>query len=138
MRIWQWLLVSVVVIVLGLGGYVFLQIRSLTVDQITNDLYVIYGLGGNVAVLDTDEGTVIVDTMALQYQGECISRGDIFIGATKTTTMVRNRHRRVRHCIPTDVFWRNTLDRADASIQFWILWAHEEKPEFTFRSWACA
>ncbi|MCH8257928.1 MAG: hypothetical protein IIA75_08530, partial [Proteobacteria bacterium] len=72
MRIWQWLVVSIVVVVVAFGAYVFLQVRSLEVRQITNDLYVIYGLGGNVAVLDTDEGTVIVDSMTSQYQGKRI------------------------------------------------------------------
>lgn len=96
MRIWQWLVVSVVVIVLAFCGYVFLQIRSLTVEQITNDLYVIYGLGGNVAVLDTDEGTVIVDTMALQYQGHRIIEEAMALTG-KPITLVINTHYHVDH-----------------------------------------
>jgi len=96
MRIWQWLVVSVVVIVLALSGYVFLQIRSLTVDQITNDLYVIYGLGGNVAVLDTDEGTVIVDTMTLQYQGERIIEAAMALTG-KPITLIINTHYHIDH-----------------------------------------
>ena len=96
MRVWQWFVVSVVVIVFALGGYVFLQIRSLTVDQITNDLYVIYGLGGNVAVLDTDEGTVIVDTMTLQYQGERIIEEAMALTG-KPITLIINTHYHIDH-----------------------------------------
>ncbi len=69
MKWWAWLLSVLAASVLILASYVFVSIRSLDVEQISDDLYVLYGLGGNVAVLDTDEGTVIVDTMTLAYQG---------------------------------------------------------------------
>ena len=42
-------------------------------EQITDDLHVIYnGMGGNVAVLATGEGAVIVDTLTLVMQGRAI------------------------------------------------------------------
>lgn len=42
-------------------------------DQVSEDLHIIYtNLGGNVAVLGTGEGAVIVDTMTLAAQGHAI------------------------------------------------------------------
>ncbi len=96
MRIWQWLVVSIVVVVVALGAYVFLQVRSLEVRQITNDLYVIYGLGGNVAVLDTDEGTVIVDSMTSQYQGKRIKEEAMLLTG-KPITLIINTHYHIDH-----------------------------------------
>ncbi len=83
-------------LVLTGAGYVFLQVRSLEVEQVTPDLYVLYGLGGNVAILDTDEGTVIVDTMTLQYQGERIK--EIAMELTgKPITLIVNTHYHLDH-----------------------------------------
>ncbi|MFP6807161.1 MAG: MBL fold metallo-hydrolase [Pseudomonadales bacterium] len=96
MRIWQWILLILAVVVVGLGGYTFSQIRSLEVEQITNDLYVIYGLGGNVAVLDTDEGTVIVDTMTFQYQGDRIKEEAMALTG-KPITLIINTHYHIDH-----------------------------------------
>jgi len=70
------LLGGIVIAVLGLGlaiaGWVFLQVRALAVVNVTDDLHMITGLGGNVAVLKTGAGTVIVDTMTFRLQGERI------------------------------------------------------------------
>ena len=96
MRIWQRLLVLAIVLVLGLVGFVFSQVRALEVKQITNDLYVIYGLGGNVAVLDTDEGTVIVDTMTLKYQGDRIKEEAMALTG-KPITLIINTHYHLDH-----------------------------------------
>lgn len=41
----------------------------MAVEQLSDDLWVLRGFGGNVAVLRTDAGTVIVDTMTLPLQG---------------------------------------------------------------------
>lgn len=96
MRTWQWLLISVVVIVVGFAGFVFSQVRALEVKQITNDLYVIYGMGGNVAVLDTMEGTVIVDTMTLKYQGDRIKEEAMALTG-KPITLIINTHYHLDH-----------------------------------------
>jgi cyclase len=96
MRTWQRLLVLVIVLVIGLAGFVFSQVRGLEVEQITNDLYVIYGLGGNVAVLDTDEGTVIVDTMTLKYQGDRIKEEAMALTG-KPVTLIINTHYHLDH-----------------------------------------
>jgi glyoxylase-like metal-dependent hydrolase (beta-lactamase superfamily II) len=86
----------VIVLIIGLAGFVFSQVRGLEVEQITNDLYVIYGLGGNVAVLDTDEGTVIVDTMTLKYQGDRIKEEAMALTG-KPVTLIINTHYHLDH-----------------------------------------
>jgi cyclase len=56
-----------VLAVFGLGW-----IRSLRSETISRDVTCIFGLGGNVGVLRTSEGAVIVDTMTFRMQGERI------------------------------------------------------------------
>jgi cyclase len=69
-----WTLVTLGVAI-GVGAiYVYMQIRSLTVVTVTDDLHMIQGFGGNVGVLKTGAGTVIVDTMTFTLQGERIRR----------------------------------------------------------------
>lgn len=72
MRLWQTVVPVLGLAIAGLAIFVFYQIHSLKVESITDDLHVVYGLGGNAGVLATDEGTVIIDTMTLHYQGERI------------------------------------------------------------------
>lgn len=60
------------VLLLAGGAYLYSQTRALDVEQLSDDLWVLRGFGGNVAVLRTDAGTVIVDTMTLPLQGERI------------------------------------------------------------------
>jgi cyclase len=42
---------------------------DLEVAPVTDDVHVIYGFGGNVGVLTTDRGAVVVDTMTFRTQG---------------------------------------------------------------------
>jgi cyclase len=65
-------LIVVVLVVVGIGGFVHVQLSSIEVERINDDLFVLRGLGGNTAVLRTAEGTVIVDTMTLPLQGNRI------------------------------------------------------------------
>lgn len=50
-------------------GWVYLQLTTFEVVNVTDDLFMLSGLGGNVAVLRTDEGAVVVDTMNFGFQG---------------------------------------------------------------------
>src|SRR5258706_11935088 len=67
-----WILVTLGVAIGAIAIYVYTQIRSLTVITVTDDLHMIQGLGGNVGVLKTGAGTVIVDTMTFTLQGKRI------------------------------------------------------------------
>ena len=68
----KWVAVVVGLAVVAIAAYVFYDIRSMTVVRVTDDLYMIKGLGGNVAVLKTGAGTVVVDTMTFAMQGSRI------------------------------------------------------------------
>ncbi|XOV85187.1 MAG: MBL fold metallo-hydrolase [bacterium] len=72
MKIWQTLVAIVVLVLLAAGAYLYTQIRALDVEQLTDDLWVLRGLGGNTAVLKTRAGTVVVDTMTFGIQGDRI------------------------------------------------------------------
>ena len=72
MKVWQ-VIVGLVLLCLAIsGGYLYSQVRALEVEQLTDDLWVLRGMGGNTAVLRTKAGTVIVDTMTFGIQGERI------------------------------------------------------------------
>ena len=72
MKRWQTILLVSVSLLLLLGLVVYVQVRALDVEKLSEDLYVLRGLGGNVAVLRTATGSVIVDTMTLPLQGSRI------------------------------------------------------------------
>lgn len=69
MRWWGWLLLLVLGPVLALAIYIAYGLHSLQVERISDDLHVLFGMGGNVAVLNTNEDTVVVDSMTFHYQG---------------------------------------------------------------------
>jgi cyclase len=60
-------------LIAGVGAiYVYQEIISMDVERVTDDVHVIYGIGGNVGVLRTERGAVIVDTMTFRLQGRRI------------------------------------------------------------------
>jgi cyclase len=63
--------IAVLVIAAGLiWGY--RQATELEVVRVTEDVHAIYGMGGNVGVLSTDRGALVVDTMTFRVQGSRI------------------------------------------------------------------
>ena len=72
-RVWKVLLWTLGILILVLAVLAFVVshwVNDLESEQVTEDLHVIYtNLGGNVAVLATGEGAVIVDTMTFVMQG---------------------------------------------------------------------
>lgn len=72
MKGWRLGLSATLALLVLMGAYVVVQLRSLEVERLSDDLYVMRGLGGNVMVLRTDAGTVIVDTMSSPIQGALI------------------------------------------------------------------
>lgn len=64
------LLVVVLLAAAALGGYVYHRLTTLGYDRLTEDAFVIYGFGGNVGVLRSTAGTVLVDTMTVPLQGK--------------------------------------------------------------------
>jgi cyclase len=64
---------AVLAIALAVGViYVHDRVTSLEAEQITDDVHAVRGLGGNVGVLRTGAGAVVVDTMTFRIQGEHI------------------------------------------------------------------
>lgn len=72
MKTWQIALAVVLIVVMGAGAYLYIQVRALDVEQLSDDLWVLRGMGGNAAILRTKEGNVIVDTMTFGIQGDHI------------------------------------------------------------------
>lgn len=72
MPLWKKLLFALL-IVIGTGAlYLFISIRTISVEQLSADLHVLRGVGSNTTVLRTDAGTVVVDSMTFPMQGALI------------------------------------------------------------------
>jgi len=96
MKKWQTILLALVVLVIAVGAYILVQLRSIEVEQLTDDLFVLRGLGGNTAVLRTGEGNVVVDTMTFPLQGGLIrERARELTGME--TALVINTHYHLDH-----------------------------------------
>ena len=64
---------ATIVFVLGLGAvYLYHRVTSLESEHVAGDVHVVFGLGGNVGILKTDKGAVIVDTMTFPIQARGI------------------------------------------------------------------
>jgi cyclase len=63
---------GLVLVVVALAGWAWWRIGRLDVQQVRPGLWMLSGVGGNVGVLATDEGVVVVDTMTFVRQGEAI------------------------------------------------------------------
>lgn len=74
MKYWKIGFLSVFALLIAFGGYFYSQLRALEVEKLSDDLFVLRGMGGNTTVLKTDAGNVIVDTMTTGTQGQQIRR----------------------------------------------------------------
>jgi len=91
-----WTLITVVSVLGGLAIFAYVQVRTLDVVKVTDDLHMIDGLGGNVGVLKTGAGTVIVDTMTFTSQGAHIRRlAEALTG--EPVVLVINTHYHIDH-----------------------------------------
>jgi glyoxylase-like metal-dependent hydrolase (beta-lactamase superfamily II) len=94
-RILGGIALTVVLVLAALAIYVYGQVSSLEVAEVTDDVHVIHGLGGNVGILRTDAGSVVVDTMTFQLQGrEVRERARRLAGPVQ---MVVNTHYHLDH-----------------------------------------
>jgi glyoxylase-like metal-dependent hydrolase (beta-lactamase superfamily II) len=94
-RILGGIALTVVLVLAALAIYVYGQVSSLEVAEVTDDVHVIHGLGGNVGILRTDAGSVVVDTMTFQMQGrEVRERARRLAGPVQ---MVVNTHYHLDH-----------------------------------------
>ncbi len=64
---------AIVVFVLGLVAlYLYHSITSLESAHVSGDVHIVFGLGGNVGILRTAKGAVVVDTMTFPIQARGI------------------------------------------------------------------
>jgi glyoxylase-like metal-dependent hydrolase (beta-lactamase superfamily II) len=73
--------------VLGVGA-----LTAFDVQEVTPDLHVVYGQGGNVAVLATRSGAVVVDTMSFRMQGERIRELAEELGGGPVQTVINTHY----------------------------------------------
>lgn len=64
--------IGLVVVALGVAGWAWWLLGHVDVQQVTPDVYMLTGVGGNVAVLVTGAGVVVVDSMTFVRQGDAI------------------------------------------------------------------
>jgi glyoxylase-like metal-dependent hydrolase (beta-lactamase superfamily II) len=93
-------LVRVALVLIGLLAigaiYAYQKVTSLEVERVTDDVHVLYGLGGNVGVLATGSGAVIVDSMTFRMQGAHIREVAEKIGRGPTQAII-NTHYHLDH-----------------------------------------
>lgn len=74
MKLWKKLLFAAVIIVVAAALYLLISIRSISVEQVSPDVHVLFGVGSNTTVLNTDVGAVVIDSMTFPMQGALIRR----------------------------------------------------------------
>ncbi len=74
MQLWKKLVFAVLIAVAAAALYLLISIRSLNVEQLSPDLHVLRGVGSNTTVLNTEAGTVVIDSMTFPMQGALIKR----------------------------------------------------------------
>jgi glyoxylase-like metal-dependent hydrolase (beta-lactamase superfamily II) len=83
--------VSVALIALAVI-HLYNRITLLESDAVTDSVHVIFGVGGNVAVLQTANGVVIVDTMAFPLQGRRIKKLAERLGGGSTQAIINTHY----------------------------------------------
>jgi cyclase len=78
------------------GGIGWFLVGDLDHTQMTNDVHMYSGVGGNVGVLVTPEGVVVVDTMTFVRQGAAI-RAEVARLTDKPIVAVLNTHYHLDH-----------------------------------------
>lgn len=72
MKFWKKCIIALLLLIIIFVVYVLLNVRSLTVETVSEDIHVIRGMGGNTTVLNTDAGAVVIDSMTFKIQGSLI------------------------------------------------------------------
>jgi glyoxylase-like metal-dependent hydrolase (beta-lactamase superfamily II) len=133
-------LLVLLVVAAGIAIYGYQQVATLDSERVTDDVSVLFGLGGNVGVLRTGRGSVIVDTMTFRMQGERIrEEAERLTGREAAVVLNTHHHRDHTHGNPgfpagtrivSTQRTRELLDAFDAS--YWSGSAAESLPNETF------
>jgi glyoxylase-like metal-dependent hydrolase (beta-lactamase superfamily II) len=95
-RILVRLLAFVIVVLVGFAGFAWWRTGVLEVTPIRPDLWMLSGIGSNVTVIGTIEGTLVVDSMALVRQGERILERATALGGKPVVALI-NTHYHLDH-----------------------------------------
>jgi cyclase len=96
MKFWEKSIVALLLLVVIFIIYILLNIRSLSVEKINDDIHVIRGVGGNTTVLNTDAGAVVIDSMTFNMQGSLIrQKAELLTG--KEVVLLVNTHYHLDH-----------------------------------------
>ena len=93
---WKKIVISIVVLIAAFAAFVYLSLRSLEVETLSDKLHVIRGMGSNVTVLQTDEGAVVIDSMTTHLQGRLI-REKVKEITGQETVLIINTHYHLDH-----------------------------------------
>ena len=85
------LLVALALVALA-AIWVWRQVGALETERVTDDVHVLFGLGGNVGVLTTERGPVIVDTLTFRSQGASIRETAEKIGGGPVQAIVNTHY----------------------------------------------
>jgi glyoxylase-like metal-dependent hydrolase (beta-lactamase superfamily II) len=95
MRRWLVRIALILVVLIGsLAIYAYQKVGSLDAERVTDDVNVIFGLGGNVGVLATERGAVVVDTMTFRMQGARIRELAERLGRGPTQAIINTHYHR--------------------------------------------
>jgi len=86
------LIIFILLLVSLAAAFLYQRIVGLESVSVTDDVAVIYGAGGNVGVLRTDHGAVIVDTMTFAMQGRRIRELAERIGGGPTQLVINTHY----------------------------------------------
>jgi cyclase len=86
---------SIVIVAIG-GLYAYDLVTTLDATQVTDDVWMLDGAGGNVGVLRTAKGPVVVDTMTFRLQGERIRERAEMLGGGPVQAVI-DTHYHVGH-----------------------------------------
>ncbi len=129
----------------ALGLEIYQRATTFTHVRIARDVYVIFGpgwRGGNVGVLRTDAGTVVVDTLSFPFLGRGIARLARELTG-QPVVMIINTHHHVDHTHGNPAFGREVPVIATGQArrhllsfdaEFWAFHHHAGFPSETFES----
>jgi cyclase len=93
-RIWVRIVLLGLALVAVSAIYGYRQVSTIETERVTKDVHVLFGLGGNVGVLTTERGSVIVDSLTFRSQGVSIREIAEKIGGGPVQAIVNTHYHR--------------------------------------------
>jgi cyclase len=96
MKLWKKLVLCLIAAIGVYALFVFITVRSMDIEQLSENLFVIRGVGSNTTVLSTGEGTVVIDSMTFPMQGSIIRAKAEELTGSKVVLLI-NTHYHLDH-----------------------------------------